>query len=201
MFLHASERWRRIILKINEGSQIAATFLKKNSHDCSVAKLYLTLCDPVDCSMPAFPVLHYLPGFAQIHGHWVSDALLLPSVFPSNSYFPMSWLFASGGQSIRASSSATVLPMNIQGWFPLGLAGLILQSKGLSRVFSSTTLPKHQFLHAQPSLWSNSYIRTLQLEKSSLWLYGPLSAKWCMSLLFNTLSRFVIAFLLRSKSL
>ena len=141
---------------------------------CAVTKSCLTLWDRMDCSMPAFPVLHYLPGFAQIHGHWVSDALLLPSVFPSNSYFPMSWLFASGGQSIRASSSATVLPMNIQGWFPLGLAGLILQSKGLSRVFSSTTLPKHQFLHAQPSLWSNSYIHTWLLKKNLSFAYTDL---------------------------
>ena len=109
--------------------------------------------------------------------------LLLPSIFPSNRYFPMSWLFESGGQSIRTSASAIALPMNIQGWFPLGLTGLILQSKGHSRVFSSTTVPNHQFLHAQSSLWSNSYISTWQLEKPSLWLYGPLSAKWCLCFL------------------
>ena len=69
----------------------------------------------------------------------------------------MSWLFASGGQSIGASASASVLPMSIQGWFHLGLTGLIsLLSKGLSRVFSSTTVQKHQFFIAQPSLWSSS---------------------------------------------
>ena len=79
--------------------------------------------------------------------------LLLPSVFPSISLFPVSCLFASGGQSIRASAS--VLPMNIQDGFPLALTYLIsLQSKGLSRVFSSTTVQKHQFFGSQPSLCS-----------------------------------------------
>ena len=77
--------------------------------------------------------------------------------------FPVSQLFASGGQIIEASTSASVLP-NIQGWFPLGLTVLILQSKGLSRVFSSTTVQKHQFFGAQPSLGSNSHICTWLLE-------------------------------------
>ena len=85
--------------------------------------------------------------------------------FPASGSFPMCWLFASGGQSIGTSASASVLPMNIQGWFPLGLTGLILQSKGLSRVFCSTTIGKHQFFSTQPSLWSNSYICTQLLEK------------------------------------
>ena len=79
--------------------------------------------------------------------------------FPASGSFPISWLFTSGGQSIGASAS--VLPMNIQGWFPLGLTGLIsVLSKGLSRVFSSTTIWKHQLFSAQPSLWSNSHICT-----------------------------------------
>ena len=86
--------------------------------------------------------------------------------FPASEFFPISWLFASGGQSIRASDSAPVLPMNIQGWFPLGLTGLIsLKSKGLSRVFSNTTVQKHQFCGTQLSLRSNSHIHTWQLEK------------------------------------
>ena len=77
--------------------------------------------------------------------------------FPASGFFPMSQLFASGSQSIGASASASVLPVNIQDWFPLGLTGLIsLQSRGLSRVFSSTTFQKHQFFSTQPSLWSNS---------------------------------------------
>ena len=92
--------------------------------------------------------------------------LLLPQSFLSSRCFLVSQLFTSGGQSIGASASATVLPMNIQGWFPLGLTGLIsLQSKGLSRVFSSTTVLQHQFYGAQPSLWSNSQIYTWLLEK------------------------------------
>ena len=92
--------------------------------------------------------------------------LLLPSIFPSIRSFPMSWLFASGGQSIGVSALASVLPMNIQGWFPLGLTGLIsLLSKGLSRVFSNTTIQKHQFFLTQLSLLSNSHIYTWLLDK------------------------------------
>ena len=92
--------------------------------------------------------------------------LLLPSIFPSIRVFSISQFFASGGQSIGASASASVLPMNIQDWFPLGLTGLIsLLFKGLSRVFSSTTVQKHQFLGTQLSLWSNSLIHTWLLEK------------------------------------
>ena len=96
--------------------------------------------------------------------------------FPASGSFLMSWLFASGGQSIGASASASVLPMNIQGLFHLGLTVLIfLQSKGLSRVFSSTTIQRHQFFGTQPSLWSSSHICTWLLEKPQLWLHSPLS--------------------------
>ena len=85
--------------------------------------------------------------------------------FPASGSFPMSELFASG-QSIGASASASILPLNIQDWFPLGLIGLIsLLSKGLSRVFSSSTVRKYHFFGAQPSLWSNSHIWTWLLEK------------------------------------
>ena len=112
---------------------------------------------------------------AQTHVHWVSDAsthlivcrphLLLPSIFPSIGPFPMNKLFSSSGQSIGASASASVLPVNIQDWFLLGWTGWIsLQSKRLSRVFS-TTVQKHQFFSAQPSLWSNSHIHTWLLGK------------------------------------
>ena len=83
--------------------------------------------------------------------------------FPLSESFQMSWLFASGGQSIGASAS--VLPVDIQGWFPLGLTDLILQSRGLPRVLSSTTIWKHQFLGAQSFLWSNSHIHIWPLEK------------------------------------
>ena len=93
----------------------------------------------------------------------------LQSFWASRS-FPVSQLFISGGQSIGASALASVLPMNIQGWFPLGLTGLIsLLSKGLSRVFSSITIQKHKFFHTQHSLWSNSHIHTWLLGKRYLW--------------------------------
>ena len=105
--------------------------------------------------------------------------LLLPSIFLSIRVFsnqsphhircPKFWSF----------SFSLSLPINIWGWFPLGLTGLVsLQSKGLSRFFSSTTIQKHQFLSSQPSFWSSSHIRTWLLEKPWLWLYGPLFAKW-----------------------
>ena len=84
--------------------------------------------------------------------------LLLPSIFP---IIPKNWLFASGGQSIGASASASVLPMTIQCWFPLGLTGLISSlSKGLLRLFSSNIIWKHQFFDVQHSFWSNSHICT-----------------------------------------
>ena len=87
--------------------------------------------------------------------------LLLPQSFPASGSFQMSQFFVSGGQSIGISASTSVLPMNTQDWFPLGWTGWIsLQSKGLSRVFSNTTVQKHQFFSAQPSLWSNSHIHT-----------------------------------------
>ena len=157
---------------------------------------------PKDYSMPGFPVLHHLLEFVPTHVHWVGDAIqlshaLLPPFssclqsFPTSGSFPMSRLFTFGGQSIGASTSASVLLMNIQGWLPLGLAGLIsLLSKELSRVFSNTTVQKHQFFGAQPSLWSNSHIHTWLLEKPQLWLYGPLSSKWylCFLILWSRLT-------------
>ena len=113
--------------------------------------------------------------FTQTHVHWVCDAsnylilcsplLLLPSIFPSIRIFS-SQLFALGGQSIGVSASTWVLPMNIQDWSPLGWTGWIsLQSKGLSRVFSNTTVQKHQFFSAQLSWQSNSHIHIWPLEK------------------------------------
>ena len=87
--------------------------------------------------------------------------------FPASGSFLMSQLFASGSQSTGASASASVLPVNIQGWFPLELTGLIsLLFNGLSRVFSNTTVQKHQFFGAQFSLWSNSHFHAWLLEKS-----------------------------------
>ena len=147
---------------------------------CLVAKSCRTLCDPVNCSRPCTLVLHYLPKIAQTHVHWVGDAIqpsqtisssvfpfsFCPQSFPASKSFLKSWLFVSGAQSFGASASASVLPMIIQGWFPLGLTGLIhLLSQGLSRVFSNTTIRKHQFFGTQPYLWSNSRIHTWLMEK------------------------------------
>ena len=117
--------------------------------------------------------------------------------FPSSETFPMSRLFIAGGQSIGVSTSASVLPMNIQDWFPLGLTGLIsLQSKGLSKVFSNATVQKHQFFCTQPSLWSNShrYMTTGKTIALTRWTF----VSKVISLLLNMLSILVIAFLLRS---
>ena len=121
-----------------------------------------------------FTVSQSLIKFMSIESVMLSNQLILccplfhlPSIFPASGSFLISWLFASGGQSIGASAS--VLPMSIQGWLPLRLTGLIsLLSKELSRVFSSTTIRKHQFFSAQPSLWSNSHTsgsHTWLLEK------------------------------------
>ena len=108
----------------------------------------------------------------------------------------MSWLFTSSDQSIGVSASASVLPMNIQNWFPLELTGLnSLLSKGLSRVFSSTTIQTHQFFGAQLSSWFSSHIHAWLLEKPKLWLDRPLL------MLFNMLFSLVITFLPRSKCL
>ena len=116
--------------------------------------------------------------------------------FPASGSFPMSQLFTSGGLSFGASASVSVPSMNIQDWFPLGLTGLTsLQSKGLSRVFSSTTVQQRQFLRAYLSLWSSSHLYMTsvpcQTMTSTIWTF----VGRVMSLFFNMLSRFVIAFL------
>ena len=116
----------------------------------------LTLCSLRHSNTPAFSVLHYLPKFAQTHIHWANDAVqlshLLSPPSPALSLPQGSGSFQWVGslhQSIKASASVSVLLMIIQDWFPLGLTGLIsLQSKGLSRVFSSTTVQMHQFFSA-----------------------------------------------------
>ena len=145
----------------------------------SVTQSCLTLCDPMDCGMPGFPVLHYLPELAQTHAHWVSDAISSSVVpfssylqsFPASGSFLMSPHFESGGHSTGASASVLVLLMNIQGWFPLGMTGSLktglisLQSNGLSRVFSNIAAQKHKFFSAQLSSQSNSHIHTWPQEK------------------------------------
>ena len=154
---------------------------------CSVTESYLTLCDPWTAACQAslsITISQSLLKFMSIelvmpsnHFIFCHPLLLLPSIFPSIRVFSND----SCGQIIRASASASVLPINILGWYPLGLTGLFsLQSKGLSRIFSSTTTPNHQFFSAQFSLQSNSHINTWLLDKPYLWLYRPLSAKWCL---------------------
>ena len=133
---------------------------------------------------------------------FVTHCSSCPQSFPASESIPTSQFFASGGQNIGASASPSVLPMNIQGWFPLGFTGLIsLQSKGLTRVFSNTTIRKHQFFSAQPSLWSNSHIHMWLTTGKTIALTRQTFVVKVMSLLFNMLSRFVIAFLRRSKCL
>ena len=177
----------------------------------SVTQSCLTLCDSMDSSMPAFPVHHQLLELSQTHVHWFGDAIqpISSSVvpfssslqsFPASGFFLMSHFFASGGQSIGASASTSVLPMSTQDWFPLGLTHLIsLQSKGLSRVFSNITVQKHQFLVLSflcgPALtFIHNYWKNIALTRQNF--VGKV-----MSLLFNMLSRLVIAFLPRRKSL
>ena len=128
----------------------------------SVTKSCLTLWDIMNCSPPGFPV-HQFPEFTQTHVHWVGDAIqpshpLLSRSSPTfnlsqhQGFFPMSKFFPSGGQNIGVSASISVFPINTQDWSPLGWTGWIsLQSKGLSRVFSNTTVQKHQFFSTQPS--------------------------------------------------
>ena len=134
---------------------------------------HVQLCDPMNCSTSGFPILHYLLEFAQTHVHWISDAIqpssslslfsFCPQSLPASGSFTMSWFFTSGGQSIGASATAPVYFQWIfrfdflQDWIVWLLAA---QGKGLSRVFSSITVQKHQFFGIQLSLWSNSYIHT-----------------------------------------
>ena len=177
---------------------------------CSVTKPCLTLCDLMDCSMPGFPVLHYLPEFAHTpeqiyHHHWAGDDIQpshpLSSTSPlafnlSSGFCPVSWLFASSGQNIVAAASASVLLMNIWGWFPLALMGLIsLQSKRMSSPAQFKTINSLVLsLLYGPTLTSvYDYWKTIALTVQAF-------IDKVMSLLFNTLSKFVIAFLLHSLS-
>ena len=155
---------------------------------CSVTKPCLTLCEPLDCSTPDSSVLHYPLKFIQTHVHWVRDAiqpshpLSPPSTLALNlsqhqGLFQWSQLFAPGVQSIGASPSTSVLPMNIQGWFPLGLIGLIsLLFKELSKIFSSTTIWNYQIFGTQPSLRSNSHICTWLHDYTNLSQQSDVSA-------------------------
>ena len=152
--------------------------------------------------MPGFPVLHYLPEFVQTHIRWIGDVIQpacpaisfssCPQSFPVSGSFPVRQLFASGGQKIGASASASVLPMNIQCWFPLGLTGLISWlSKGLSRVFSNTTVQKVSVLwHSAIFIVQLSHLYPTNWKTIALTIWTFVSK--VMFLLFNMLSRLVI---------
>ena len=179
---------RRSLVGCRSGVSQSWTWLKQLSSSSSMLWLWLlrqlssvqfsrsvsAYLRPHGLQHTGFPIHHQLLELAQTHVHRVSDAIQ-PShppfplfsclqSFPVSASFQMSHFFPLGGQSIGASAS--VLPMNIQDWFPLELTPLIsLQSKGLSRVFSNTTVQIHQFFSAQLSLWSNSHIHTWLLGK------------------------------------
>ena len=147
----------------------------------SVTQSCPTLCDPMNRSTPGFPVHHQLPEFTQTHVHRVRDAIqpshpLLsrspPAPNPSQHQSLFQWVSSSH------QMAKSVLSMNTQDWSPLGWTGWVsLQFKGLSRVFSNTTVQKHQFFGAQPSSQSNSHIHIWPQEKPYPWLDRPLLAK------------------------
>ena len=142
--------------KVNKDTSVLEVYIVLLCCCCSVAQSCPTLCGPVDYTCQAslyftisWSLLKLMSiGSVMPSNHLIADAPFLscPQSFSESGAFPMNWLFTSGGQGIGASASASVLPMNIQDRFPLGLTGLTsLQSKGLSRVFSNTTVQKHQF--------------------------------------------------------
>ena len=159
---------------------------------CSVAQSCPTPCCPMDCSTPGCCPLLLSPRVCSdscplswwYHATISSSVSLFscPQSFPASGSFPVSQFLGSGGQSIGVSAPASVLPMNIQGWFPLGLTGLMsLLSKGLSRVFSNTTVGKHHFFGTQPSLWStitsvHDYWKNLNLDYMDLFHQSDVSA-------------------------
>ena len=145
-------------------SQFSCSVLSNSLQPCGLqhARLPCPLPTPGACSNSCPSCRCYHPSFSSSVIPFSSHLQSLPA----SGSFSISQLFASGSQSIEASASTSVLSMNIQGWFPLGLTGLIsLKSKGLSRVSSNTTIQKYQFFSAQLSLWSNSHIRMWPLEK------------------------------------
>ena len=158
----------------------------------SVTKWCPTLCNRMDCHLPGSLVLHYLPIFAQIHVHWVGDAIEQTYFLPSPSPFAFSlsqhqclfqWsqLFKSGGQMIGASALESVLSMNIQRWFPWALTGWIsLQPKELSRVLKHHS-SKASLCQCSPSLWSNSHIHTDNWKKNiALFTLSLYKFCWCL---------------------
>ena len=166
---------------------------------------------PMDCRIPGFLVLHYLPEFAETTVQWGDDAVqpsyplsLLFSSCPQ--YFPIrvfssELLLASGSQSIGASGSASVLPITIQGRFPLGLTGLIsLQHDGLAIVFAKTTVQKATVLWCSTFFMVHLSHPDRSTGETIAWITATFVSK-VMYMFFKTLCRFVLAFLPRSKCL
>ena len=158
----------------------------------------------MDCSMPGFPVLHHLLESALIRVHWVwCHPTILSSVvpfsscpqsFPASGSFPVSWLFSSGGQSIGGSALAWVLPVNIQGWFPLGLTGLISLPSGDSE--ESSPAPEFESFNSSAlSLLYGSTLTSYRTTGKTIDLTRRTFVSKGMSLRFNTLSGFAITLL------
>ena len=161
-----------------------------------VTKLCPTLCNPMNYSTPAFSVHHTLPELAQTHAHWVSDAIhpsypLSSPSLPAFNFLQHQGLFQVSALHIRwpmywSFSFSISLFNEYSHLISLGLTDLIsLLSKGLSGLFSNTTVWKHQFFNSQPSLWSNSHIHIWLLEKPELWPHRPLLAKWYLCFLIH----------------
>ena len=162
---------------------------------CSAFQLCMTLCNPRDSSMPGilhYPLVWSFTIFWSLLKLMSSESVMLSTIsssvipfsfcfqsFPASGSFPMSQCcIISGSQNIGAPAPASIFPMNIQGWFSLGLPGWSsLQAKGLARVFSNTMGQKHKFFSTQASLWSNSHIHTWLVEKPELGLDRPLLSK------------------------
>ena len=173
--MHSSKNIFSQLLKTGSKNKLWSRPLYQFS---SVTQSCTTLCDLMDCSMLGLPVHQQLLELTQTHIHWVGDAfnhlilchtLLLPSTFPSIQVFPNESILPIRWPKYWSFSFNINSSNDIQDWFSLGWTGWIsLQSRGLSRVFSNTTVQKHQFFGAQLSLWSNSHSHTWLLEKPYL---------------------------------
>ena len=168
MILKNFKIWRAIrtlvVVAVVFSHSVMSNFLRP--HELQHTKLLCPLSSPRACSNSCPLSWWYHPTISSS----VDPFSCLQSFLASGSC-PVSWLFALGGQSIGVLASASILPMTIQGWFPLGLTVCIsLPSKRLLRVFSNTTVQKHQYFGAQLSLWSNFHIHTWLLEKPQPWL-------------------------------
>ena len=164
-----------IFKMIKRSSMINISFQKNFISVHSVTQSCPTPCDPMNHSTPGLPVHHQLPEFTQTHVHRVNGAIQpshpvipfssCPQSLPALESFPISQLFTWGGQSTGVSALSSFLPKKSQGWSSEWTGWISLQSKGLSRVFSNTTVQKHQFFGTQPSSKSNSHIHTWPQEK------------------------------------